>query len=88
MSTKQTVDVYNQLRTDVMKLSEIKTAINDLNTELGLLQQKRKMKQQQEKERLAAEGCVDSGKVRLATEKPDNMIDTDGTEKMDYGKVE
>ena len=79
MSTKQTVDVYNQLRTDVMKLSEIKTAINDLNTELGLLQQKRKMKQQQEKERLAAEGCVESGKVRLGTGKPDILMDTDGT---------
>jgi len=84
MSTKQTVDVYNQLRTDVMKLSEIKTAITDLNTELGLLQQKRKMKQQQEKEKLAAEGGLESGKkMGLVAGKPDNLMNTDGNEKMD-----
>ena len=42
------------------------------------------MKQQQEKEKLAAEGGLESGKkMGLVAGKPDNLMNTDGNEKMD-----
>ena len=47
MVTAKTVDAYNQLRTDVIKLSEFNTAINELDQELEMLQKKRKLRMEQ-----------------------------------------